>query len=251
MRFKLLACKVLYREISAISADCGNFIDVTYIRQGYHNEPQKLNGILQREINRIDSGEDTHTSDTDSFDFDAILIGYGLCSNGTAGIYSQKYPVVIPRAHDCITLMLGSANRYRQIFDECSGGVYWYSSGWIENCPMPCAETEKLKKQQYVKKYGLDNGTYLANLEREKLRQYNRAAFIDNGFKTQENSNFVKSSAEYYGWEYKEYAGDNSLLCDFLNGNWDNEKFLVLPPRSSAVPSYDEKIIRAVKSDAK
>lgn len=248
VRLKLIACKVLYREISAISASCGNYIDVTYIRQGYHNEPQKLSGILQREINRVDSGEDAHTSDTASFDFDAILLGYGLCSNGATGIYSNKYPIVIPRAHDCITLMLGSAKRYRQIFDECSGGVYWYSSGWIESCPMPCEKNDELKKRQLIKKYGLDNGTYLEDIEREKLRQYKRAAFIDNGFKTLENAEFAKSAADYYGWEYKKYESDSLLLRDFLNGNWDDERFLVLPPCSSAAPSYDEKIIRAVKT---
>lgn len=248
MRLKLIACKVLYREISAISASCNNFIDVTYIRQGYHNEPQKLNGILQREISRVDSGDDAHTSDTASFDFDAILLGYGLCSNGTVGIYSKKYPIVIPRAHDCITLMLGSAKRYRQIFDECSGGVYWYSSGWIESCPMPCKKNEKLKKQQFIEKYGLDNGAYLSDIEREKLRQYKRAAYIDNGFKTGENAGFAKNAADYYGWEYKKYAGNDSLLRDFLNGKWDNERFLVIPPCSSASPSYDEKIMHAEKT---
>lgn len=248
MRFKLIACKVLCREIARICADCENTIDVTFMRQGYHNEPQKLREILQREIDRIDSGDDTHSSDAAAGDFDAILIGYGLCCNGTSGIFSRKYPVVLPRAHDCVTLLLGSAGLYRQIFDECSGGVYWYSSGWMENCPMPCPQTEAALMERYTAKYGRDNAVYLVGKELEKLRQYRRAAFIGTGFHEEEYGSFVKTAADYFGWDYKKYNGDDSLLRDFLAGKWDDERFLKLPPRRCATASYDEKIIKLDKT---
>jgi len=249
VRLKLIACKVICREVARLCADCDNYIDITFLRQGYHNEPNKLREVLQREIDRVDSGDDAHTCDVAGCDFDALLIGYGLCCNGTAGVFSRKYPIVMPRAHDCITLLLGSAKRYRQIFDECSGGVYWYSSGWIENCPMPCPETEKMMLERYKQKYGLDNAAYLVGKEREKLRLYHRAAYIDTGYNTQKYGDFTKAAAEYYGLEYKEYTGDNKLLADFLGGRWDDERFLKLPPRHCAAPSYDEKIIKMEKSN--
>ena len=148
--------------------------------------------------------------------------------------FSRKYPIVMPRAHDCATLLLGSAKNYRQIFDQCSGGVYWYSSGWIENCPMPCPETERMMFEIYKGKYGRDNAAYLVGKEREKLRLYSRAAYIDTGFNTLEYSSFAKKAAEYYGWDYKEYHGDATLLSDFLAGRWDEERFLKMPPRYCA-----------------
>lgn len=249
MRLKLIACKVICREVARLCADCDNYIDITFLRQGYHNEPTKLQEVLQREIDRVDSGGDTHTCEVSGRDFDALLIGYGLCCNGTAGVFSRKYPIVMPRAHDCITLLLGSATHYRQIFDECSGGVYWYSSGWIENCLMPCPETEQIMLERYKQKYGLDNASYLVGKEREKLRLYRRAAYIDTGYNTKEYGDFTKGAAEYYGWEYKKYQGDTTLLSDFLGGRWDDERFLKLPPRHCAAPSYDEKIIRVKKLD--
>jgi len=38
---------------------------------------------------------------------------------------------VVPRAHDCITLLLGSKERYAKLFGE-RPGTYWYSAGWLE-----------------------------------------------------------------------------------------------------------------------
>jgi hypothetical protein len=247
MRLKLISCKVLFRELSRICAESENYIDATFLRQGYHNEPTKLHSVIQREIDRIDSGYDTHTCNAEGMDFDAILLGFGLCCNGTAGIFSRKYPIVIPRAHDCITLLLGSATRYRQIFDECSGGVYWYSCGWIENSPMPCKETEQMNFDRYKERYGLDNAAYLIARESVALHDYKRAAFIDTGVKVSEYADFTKEAAAYYGLEYKSYSGDSKLLADFIGGNWDDEKFLKLQPHYCAAPSYDEKIIRAEK----
>jgi hypothetical protein len=33
------------------------------------------------------------------------------------------------------------------------------------------------------------------------------------------------------------------LMEDFVNGNWDNERFLVVPPGKKVAASYDDKII--------
>lgn len=246
MRIKLIACKVMCREVSRLIADCENYIDVTFLRQGYHNDPQKLREIIQHEIDSIDNKSDKHTCNTENMDFDALLLGFGLCSNGTAGVSSKRYRIVMPRAHDCASILLGSSERYRKIFDECNGGVYWYSCGWIENCPMPCEETAKKKRETYQKKFGKDNAEFLTESEEICLRNYKRAAFIDTGTNHDKYSSFTKSAADYYGWEYREYQGDLSLLKDFLDGNWDSKRFLILPKNTCAVSSADDKIIKSV-----
>ena len=38
--------------------------------------------------------------------------------------------------------------------------------------------------------------------------------------------------------------GSDSLLYDFLNGNWDEERFLVLEPGEMPAPSYDGDVMR-------
>ena len=128
MRFKLIACKSLSRELSYLSALSQHNIDITFLRQGYHEAPSVLTEHLQAEIDAVESGSDPHTnqytSHTDSSspqklpDFDAILLGYGMCSNGIVGLHSRSHTLVVPRAHDCMTLLLGSRERYLQYFKE-------------------------------------------------------------------------------------------------------------------------------------
>ena len=97
------------------------------MRQGLHNTPEALRNELQKEIDAIDLDQDIHTGTEDSCGpIDAILLAYGLCSNGVCGLSSKKYPLVVPRAHDCNTLFLGSKERYREYFDTYSG-IYWYT----------------------------------------------------------------------------------------------------------------------------
>ena len=40
--------------------------------------------------------------------YDAILLGYGLCGNGLAGVTARHTRLVLPRAHDCIGILMGS-----------------------------------------------------------------------------------------------------------------------------------------------
>ena len=63
--------------------------------------------------------------------YDAILLGYGLCNNGLVGITAKDIPLVLPRAHDCITLFLGDRKRYSTYFID-HPGTYFKTSGWIE-----------------------------------------------------------------------------------------------------------------------
>ena len=46
MRLKLIACKALFRELSYVSALTDNMIDITWMRQGYHTEPELLFDVL-------------------------------------------------------------------------------------------------------------------------------------------------------------------------------------------------------------
>ena len=55
------------------------------------------------------------------------------------GLHSRSLPVIVPRCDDCISLFLGSAERYRKLFRELPG-IYWYNNGWIEQAFTPSRE---------------------------------------------------------------------------------------------------------------
>ena len=129
--YKLLGCKILEREIASIVYNCKNVIDVTLLRQKLHDRPDNLREALQNEIDELERNNHRYSNDTKVNDFDAILLGYGLCSNATVGLHSNKYPLVVPRAHDCITLFMGSKEKYADYYDTHKG-FFYYTPGFVE-----------------------------------------------------------------------------------------------------------------------
>ena len=245
-RFKLIACKVLYREICLLSVNNENYIDVTYFQQGLHDYPDRLKGALQDEIDRIDAGEDLYSCPVnEKLDFDAILLGYGLCSNAICGIKSNKYKIVVPRAHDCITLFLGSKEKYKTYFDSRNGGVYWYTNGWIDNLLMPSKDRTDVLTKKYTEQYGEDGAAYLMETEQGWHKQYQVGAFIDwAALNNQRYIEYTKQCAAYLNWDFDILPGSPALLTDFLRGNWDADRFLVLEPGQSIEMSYNDDIVR-------
>lgn len=254
MRLKLIACKALSRELCYLSALTDNNIDTTFIRQGYHNAPDVLRRNLQQEIDLVDSGNDPHTNalggNSDSpipyskVDFDAILIGYGLCSNGVVGISSKKHRLVIPRGHDCITFFLGSKERYMQLFHEIPG-CFWYTASWIENAEMPCEEREARAIEYYHEKgYDDDDIEFLLESLNGWKKDYKNAAYIKMPFFDKpEYKLFTQNAAKFYNWDYNELDGDMSLLERFISGDWNDEDFLIVEPGQKVVATNDERII--------
>ncbi|MBQ8954988.1 MAG: DUF1638 domain-containing protein [Clostridia bacterium] len=255
MRLKLIACKALFRELSYIAARSENAVDITWMRQGYHNHPDQLRQWLQKEIDAVEAGEDPHTialdGDEGAFeDFDAILLGYGLCSNATTGLVARRHRLVIPRAHDCITLFLGSKERYTSYFHQIPG-CFWYTASWIENARMPGqASYERMARKYEEMGYDEDTVEYLLT-EMGGLNNYHHAAyiampFLDNG----KYSRVTQEAAAFYGWDYHEIEGRTSLLERFIAGDWNEEDFLVLEPGQSAVQAVGEGIIAAAPETA-
>ena len=223
MRFKFVTCKVMQREAYLCASRCNNIIDIILMPQGLHDTPDILRREVQKELDK--------TADCTGKPYDAILLGYCLCSNGITGLHSD-IPIVVTRGHDCMTLLLGSRHRYQEYFDTHKG-IYWYSIGWIEHCnaPMPGQERFETILAQYTEKYGADNAQYLMDMEQGWIKEYKRAVFIDWGLPGSENAKaYTKECANYLGWEYDEITGSDELMRRLIEGDWDDEDFLVVPP---------------------
>lgn len=245
MRLKVLACKVLTRELGFLSASCPNYLDITWLRQGYHDEPDRLRSILQECIDKIDSGDDPFSCGEHVGDFDAIVLGYGLCSNGICGVSSKRYPIVVPRAHDCVTLFLGSKERYREIFDKTGGGAFWYTPGWIENSLVPSEETYRKKLAAYTQKYGEENAEYLMEMEQKWMEDYSAVAYVEMpGIHYPDYRGYSRECAKFLGWDHREFSGNDTLLRDLIAGNWDEERFLIIPPGKICEQSFKNDIIK-------
>ncbi|MEI7904250.1 MAG: DUF1638 domain-containing protein [Candidatus Firestonebacteria bacterium] len=231
--YKIISCHVLWHELCYYAALSNNKFDFEFLKYSLHLTPEVLRTELQAAIDRSDEGEHS-----------AILLGYGLCSNGTRGITARKKRLVIARGHDCITLLLGSKERYREYFDSHSG-TYWYSPGWCENGARPGEDTYNERLTGLVEKYGEDNGKYLFDMENAWYKNYNNAAYVDLGFgDTGPLKDDTKKSAKWLGWTYDELKGDPQLLKNFIEGNWEEKSFLVVEPGQTITASNDERVIK-------
>lgn len=221
MRLKFVICKVMQREAYLCASRSRNIVDIVLMPQGLHNTPDILRSEVQKELDK--------TADVAEKPYDAILLGYCLCSNGITGLHSD-IPIVVARGHDCMTLLLGSRHTYQNYFDAHKG-IYWYSTGWIENCLMPGKQRYEEKLAEYKEKYGEDNAQYLMEMEQSWIKEYKRAVFIDWGLPgSGEAKEYTKECAAYLHWNYDEIKGVPSLMQRLLDGDWDKDDFLVVPP---------------------
>jgi hypothetical protein len=230
MRFQFIVCKTLEREAYLCAARSKHVVDVVLMPQGLHEQLDKLRQEVQEALNK--------TADAAGQPYDASLMGYGLCSNGVAGLQCE-IPLVIPRAHDCITLLLGSKEAYKKYFDAHKG-VYWYSAGWIEHSLQPGRERCDKNLKKYVEQYGEDNAGYLMEMEEKWMKEYSQATYIDWGWPLSDQyRKYTHECAEYLKWKYDEVQGNPSLLMRLVNGEWDDEDFLVVRPGQRTAPDVN------------
>ena len=231
-RYHLIACHVLWRELCHYASRSPHVFSFNFVKQGLHNTPDLLREKLQQ---AVDEAPD---------ECDAILLGYGLCSNGVAGVKARAKRMVIPRAHDCITLFLGSKERYRDYFDA-HPGTYWYTPGWVECSIQPGKERHETLRRDYAGKYGEENADYLMELEQGWMKEYNNAAYVDLGFmEAARYKDYTRDCARWLGWKYDELRGDPGLVEAFVGGQWDPGRFLIVEPGQTIVASHDSDVVK-------
>ena len=234
-RIAVIYCAVLEVEIVHFARDIRNVIHTELLPQGLHQEPDKLRKTVQEAIDRIEA--QLHPT--------AIVLGYGLCSRGTEGVTTKSAVLVVPRAHDCITVLLGSRKTYAA-YVAAHPGTYWYSPGWNKHVLMPGKERYEKLYDEYVEKYGKEDGEYLMEAEQHWFRAYDRATYVDLGVgATPEDVDRTRQCAEWLNWTFDRHPGDPALLEDMLRGNWDDDRFLVLEPGQTLEMTIDEDVIRA------
>ena len=181
---------------------------------------------------------------------DAIALGYGLCGNGLAGLEARSVPLVLPRAHDCITLLMGSRIEFERYFQD-HPGVYYRSTGWVERG----ADLEPLARTQsgmgytldaLIERYGEDNGRFLYDELTRYQQAYTQMTFIETGIEPDGRCEAeARVEATEKGWRFEKVRGDLGLFRGLLAGAWDEVSFLVVPPGHRIVARPDQNIVAA------
>ncbi len=247
LRLRAIACEVLARPTYLYAALSPNVVDVTLLRRRLHDTPQVLRERLQAEIDTASAADPP---------YDAIVLAYGLCGGATAGIAAGSVPLVVPRAHDCVTLLLGSRERYEHEF-AAHPGTYWFAPDYLERDQAASEEggvlglgaaTKEAQESLYadfVARFGEDNAAYLMEALGGWSSHYDRAAYVDTGRADRSGMEArARDEAKRRGWLYERLPGELGLVRRLLDGEWADD-FLILSPGQRLAMSYDAAIVHA------
>jgi hypothetical protein len=221
-------------------------VDVEFMEKGAHDKSDFLRQLIQSKIDSAQCGDKK---------YDAILLCYGLCGNGAVNIESGDMRVVIPRAHDCCTIFLGSKDRFRQYFAD-NPSLPFSSTGYMERGGSYVREASierilGLDKSygEYVRLYGEDNARYIFETLNPVLtgEQERKVVFVD--IPETRHLGYAekcRAKAQAEGKEYVQLQGDIRLIRNLVFGEWNSDDFLVMTPHQRTAGAYDwDEIIRA------
>lgn len=211
----VIACKVFQNLLEAYLPD--EVADnITFMDYGLHRVPSKLTWSVQDQIDQVEEPS-------------VIILGYGLCGNGLQGVKSRQHTLVIPRADDCIAILLGSREAYLEEFDN-EPGTYYLTKGWLESGSDPLKEYN-----EYKEKYGDEDAEWLMD---QQYQHYKRLVLVAH---TQEDLDAYRPKAqavaqfcERWDMRYEEKLGSDryvARLVEVANSlDRDDKDFLIVPP---------------------
>jgi len=247
MFLKLIACSVFRQEIALCASQSGHIIETTFLEKNAHEDSDRLRGLIQQQIDEADSHVPA---------FDAVVLAYGLCGNATVGLRAGLLPLVMPRAHDCCTLFLGSAQAFKTYFSHrpsapFSAAGYMAADGGCEfrDALYQTNEVDEDRFADYVVKYGEENAIYLREIltgSRNKSLGKELIFIEIPEFVELAYAEKCRKSAEKHGLNYIQVPGDLALLRNLVSGEWRPDRFLIVAPGKTVMGVYDwDEIVRA------
>ena len=251
MKLHLVACGVFEPELRALIPASPHEITLQLLDAGLHERPDQLRREAQAAIDATSAAQ-----------ADALVLIYGLCGRGTAGLLAREIPVIIPRVHDCLTLFLGSRAEYRRQF-SAHPGTFYLTAGWYQKkvAPQGRQPFSRLGRPQgeenderfhlWAEKYGPDNARAILSFYDSWKRNYTRAGFIDTGLDDRETyAAYAQDMAREFGWEYTRLEGHTDLLRALLSADWDRPDLLLLNPGQRSTSTGDDRLLIPMHSAA-
>ncbi len=124
MRLKLIGCQVLTREIEHVLSRSPHSIELEMLPMGLHDMGAADASSACRSVSMRRTGRVMTPSFWDM----------RSAAGGTEGLRAGKTQLVLPRAHDCIGLLMGSRHRYQAYFDAHPGIYFALPAGSSFRC---------------------------------------------------------------------------------------------------------------------
>ncbi len=207
MTVKIIACEVMKEELLAITPH--EQVEYEFISMGLHLHPQKLHNELQNILHR-------------STGYNKVVLAFGLCGGAARDLKAADSPLIIPRVHDCIAILLGSKQAYERYSRE-ERGTFYLTCGWM------------ITEKNILSEHRRICDTYGEKKARSILARmydsYKKVLFIKTGCSTLDVC--LQQSLEIaalLNLSHHIMTGDNTYLQKIVNGPWDEADFIHVPP---------------------
>ncbi|MBR2540278.1 MAG: DUF1638 domain-containing protein [Mogibacterium sp.] len=206
----LIACSMIEDEINQVfdQFDCSD-VEIRWMERGYHNDPDELREVIQKEIERAESdGADT------------VMLAYGFCGKGASGWHTERAILAMPRFDDCCNIMLCTGKRQKRNLLE-AGNMY-LTKGWSRD---EGALLSMLKRAQ--ERYGERRGLKAMKL---MFDSYTKVTVIDTGcYELAPVQEYAEKCADLLELEKCTVKGSNEILRKLIAGEWDEDIIVKKP----------------------
>lgn len=221
--YAILACDVFSEELTELAGSPPPWHAIDYLEMGLHDRPDELRQAVQDAIATLEADPEIET----------LLLAYGRCGNGLVGVRAQRCPLILPQAHDCISILLGGREAHDAVLKK-NPATYFYSPGWIRGKRVPGPDREAYLRELYAGRYADDEEMVdeLVEADQETFAHHNCAAYVSI-IDRPDAKRYCKGCARHMGWAQQTLPGDPSFLQDLLKGNWTPDRFLRVEPGQS------------------
>lgn len=259
----VIACEMIEDEVRAAMESTGADYPVIWVERGYHNEPDDLReelkvlvryaetSIITGDIRTKELTDNPYASIPESMktrkqkrtattnlspgdeinqDLENIIIVFGLCGKGAAGIGSSSSRVIIPRFDDCVNMMLCPEKREKRAYMKA--GITYLTRGWTEDKGSLLSIYNEC-----LERYGEKRGRKAFKLMYDS---YTLAAVIDDGcYDLEPVEEYARKTSELLGLDICTVDGSIRVFEKLLSGNWDDDIIVCEPGEVISEEDFD------------
>lgn len=203
----IICCKTIEKELLAAMEQSGCDYPILWLDSGLHARPDKLRNRIQELLDNCHG-------------FDTVLLALSFCGNSVAGLRTHDFRLVIPRSDDCITLLLDSQKKRLSV-----PAAFFLTEGWLTG-----DLSFRNQRRHFIEDYGDEFGEEIFSA---MFGHYKKLALVDTGCSdSAAREALAREMAEEMGLEYVKMEGSLNHIKELLAGNWNEERFVLVPPNS-------------------
>ncbi len=194
----VIACRVMEPDLVALAGDAPG-LSIQYLEQSLHRTPRRLAPKVQAIIDQAPP------------DVAQVVLGYGLCSNGIAGVRAGRQELIVPLAEDASASSWLPWRANAELFGPARAPTT--DPGWLAENQGPPGHH---RARSYVPRVGArERGLGHAG----ELKHYTHLALIDSGtVPLGRPAPRPWPTPRFFGMQYTELQGQDHYLRQLLHG---------------------------------